>query len=413
MDRSRRLPGSGRRHGRLRCVARYALVCTGIVAIAASVASSFVIARSAMTNAQHLHQDAAQVSGFGRVGGSCTGSASGNGARGAILPQRSVLARPALGAPSLLAACTLPTLLGLWRSEYGVSYGYGGAVAASGFLMLKVAASSTPIFAQAFCLVLYGLRLSAYLLYRELCIPKFRDFRERIEERARQRGARLKRLPFVLSCALLYLGLAAPALLALRSYAVRPSLGDPRSGLLAMLFQVLIVGMYSGWAVAALGDTYKSWHKATEGEGKVVTSGIFSLMRHPNYTGEQFLWTFNFLAGVVAVISGGAPMWSASTAGWLTISALGVLGINFVLMQATGGLQARQAAAYAGDEAYEKWVARAWSGFPLSRTQASTAEGKASGDVKVASAEDELKLDGACRVRASAQQMRTAVQDRT
>eukprot|EP00985_Skeletonema_marinoi_P025468 scaffold18772_cov73-Skeletonema_marinoi.AAC.1 len=36
----------------------------------------------------------------------------------------------------ILLACLLPTLLGFYKSEYGVSYGYGTAMAASSYLIL-------------------------------------------------------------------------------------------------------------------------------------------------------------------------------------------------------------------------------------------------------------------------------------
>ncbi|CAJ1442921.1 unnamed protein product [Effrenium voratum] len=71
------------------------------------------------------------------------------------------LCRKALG-PELAASCLAPSLLGLWRSEYGVSYGYGTAVAASGYLLLKSLAAVPKLQPlcklQVLCLVLYGLR---------------------------------------------------------------------------------------------------------------------------------------------------------------------------------------------------------------------------------------------------------------
>ncbi|CAJ1442922.1 unnamed protein product, partial [Effrenium voratum] len=85
------------------------------------------------------------------------------------------LCRKALG-PELAASCLAPSLLGLWRSEYGVSYGYGTAVAASGYLLLKSLAAVPKLQPlcklQVLCLVLYGLRLNVFLLWREICIPR-------------------------------------------------------------------------------------------------------------------------------------------------------------------------------------------------------------------------------------------------
>ena len=93
-------------------------------------------------------------------------------------------AAPVLALPSttaLAAASALPTLLGFWKSEYGVSYAYGFAMAAAGAMHL---ANPSPLAtAHAAVVLAYGARLNLFLLYRELAIPRFRAFREKIEAR--------------------------------------------------------------------------------------------------------------------------------------------------------------------------------------------------------------------------------------
>ncbi|CAJ1412844.1 unnamed protein product, partial [Effrenium voratum] len=223
--------------------------------------------------------------------------------------------------PELAASCLAPSLLGLWRSEYGVSYGYGTAVAASGYLLLKSLAAVPKLQPlcklQVLCLVLYGLRLNVFLLWREICIPRFREMRNRIEDRAKSQGPRLSRLPFLLTCAVLYLGLVAPGYLVLKAAEAKAKLG---SG-----FHCAVVAMYVGWLLASFGDLYKSAMKAKDGEEKLVTSGPFRLLRHPNYTGEQLLWSANFVAG----------------------------------------LEKRQREKYGEDKAYWRWVRTSWPGLSL------------------------------------------------
>ncbi len=70
-----------------------------------------------------------------------------------------------------------------------------GAMAASGGVAL--AAGGLPDLARlhAAGLLLYGLRLGIFLLWRQLTIPRFREFVEKIESRAA--ANRLKRIPFV------------------------------------------------------------------------------------------------------------------------------------------------------------------------------------------------------------------------
>ena len=226
--------------------------------------------------------------------------------------------------PTLVLACTLPTLMGFWKSEYGVSYAYALAMLASGLLVFRVARTSGSMLAMAHsgCLFLYGLRLGLFLLYRETSIARFRDFRETIEKRAQERGSRLSRSPFILGCSFLYLGLAAPLMLTAAPAAQATKLA-----------WMLIGSMYFGLALAAIGDLQKTWVKADRGADALVTSGLFSLLRHPNYTGEMIMWTSSFAVAVVtATAMAMAGPWAAS-APWLALSVLGVSGINFVLLQ--------------------------------------------------------------------------------
>ena len=101
--------------------------------------------------------------------------------------------------PVLFAACMIPTLLGFWKSEYGVSYAYALATLAAGALVIKAAKTNVAAL-HAGCLCLYGLRLGLFLVYRELTISRFREFRDKIETRATERGSRLARTPFILAC---------------------------------------------------------------------------------------------------------------------------------------------------------------------------------------------------------------------
>ena len=109
------------------------------------------------------------------------------------------------------------------------------------------------------------------------------------------------------------------------------------------MWAVGLGGMGLGLATAALGDLQKTLAKKKNGAKPLVTTGLFSLLRHPNYTGEQLLWSTSFAIGTVCALAGPS---SASSLSWLCASFCGCLGINGVLMQATSGLEARQAGQY-------------------------------------------------------------------
>ena len=254
--------------------------------------------------------------------------------------------------PVIAAACAVPTCLGYWKTEYGVSYAYGFATALMGALVLRAGPPTAVATMHAAALVAYGTRLNAFLLWRELSVARFREFREKIEARTVAAGGRLKRTPFILSCALLYACMAAPILVSAR--AVAPGLATA----------ALVAAAWAGLLLAAIGDLTKSWVKARRGPDALVTSGVFRLFRHPNYTGEQILWTANLLAGFAAAASGGAAARRASL-GWLGASVVGWAGIMFVLAQATANLEKKQEERMIGE--FERWKKGSWGGVSLAK----------------------------------------------
>mmetsp|Transcript_16323 Transcript_16323/g.47786 ORF Transcript_16323/g.47786 Transcript_16323/m.47786 type:complete len:158 (-) Transcript_16323:22-495(-) len=135
--------------------------------------------------------------------------------------------------------------------------------------------------------------------------------------------------------------------------------GAAPAGLRGALAATACVGAWAGFALAAVGDAYKSFAKRRD-PGKLVTGGPFVLFRHPNYQGEQLLWLSSWAVGLLHMNLGVA---SAATA---FASLLGCAGIQFVLLRATTNLDARQAVQYGDDAAYRSW--KAWRG-PIAKAE--------------------------------------------
>lgn len=246
---------------------------------------------------------------------------------------------------TLAAASILPASLGLWRTGYTVSYGYGGAVAACAALSLPALSRLSRWHAVALCF--YGVRLNLFLLYRELTLPA--DIHQ-MKPRDATLGERLKRAPLVIGCSLLYFLLVAP--LRLTAAAVE-----------SKALAVAVACSFIGFGVAALGDLQKLITKSIKGKDHLVTGGLFRLLRHPNYTGECFGWTASFVAALLA----GGSVRSLLTSPWVIASALGWVGIMFVLAgEAAVGLEKKQKEKYGGTAEYEAWVRVSWSGPMLS-----------------------------------------------
>ena len=327
--------------------------------------------------------------------------------------------------PRLALVCLLPTLLGYYKSEYGVSYGYGTAVASSSYLILSSIANAAglPLFPvikdfasfahfqpagvvcllstalcnlrsllptslpafHAFALFFYGTRLDMFLLYRELFLARFRAMRERIEERAKKQGSRWKRTPFLLSCAFLYFCMMSPLLITSQvcdgmSMACGPNLGlgGGPIPILELSLRFSVVMALLGFLLGAFGDLNKTISKAFQGEDALITGGIFRFLRHPNYTGEVIGWVSSCLAGFLAVFrkavsignSGGNMALWKSMAPYLFLSLMGATGISFVLMTATTGLEFRQNEKYGDSDEYQKWIKKSWVGFKMAPKKA-------------------------------------------
>jgi protein-S-isoprenylcysteine O-methyltransferase Ste14 len=195
-----------------------------------------------------------------------------------------------------------------------------------------------------------------------------KEFQKTVEERAQERGNRWSRAPFVVSCGLLYYGLALPVFFSskLATNAV------PAVALQAM--KVLVGLQWLGYLVAAVGDLTKSYVKESEKDGKfLVTSGIFSLLRHPNYTGEIVSWTCNALTGTLAAayIMRSTRFSLSLLSEWI-ITALGWVGMIFVLLQATQNLEKRHQKEHGDTQKYQEWVKSSWSGWQLPMEKSSS-----------------------------------------
>merc|ERR1719440_976239 len=127
--------------------------------------------------------------------------------------------------------------------------------------------------AHAAALVFYGARLNAFLLYRELA-----GVGPSLERKPGQTLLeRLKRLPVLLGCGLLYFCMAAP----LRITAAQALLQrhPALAGSSSVAVTAAIALTFVNFGVAAFSDIYKSVVKARKGPDTLVTTGPFHLFR--------------------------------------------------------------------------------------------------------------------------------------
>jgi steroid 5-alpha reductase family enzyme len=286
------------------------------------------------------------------------GAESSNSALKALpLPEMTALLTSSLQSGSfgvvaltaIAAAVCIP--ITQYKNLYGISVGYGLSIAAVATVLRQTFLTTTTT-ASSLAQVLtgaalfYGTRLAVYLFVRDVV---------GMQRNSRPEPGRIKRLPFAISVAVFYALLTTPILYLLRSpdLATTTILNAFRSGRSA---QVAWVGAGLAWmgvVLEAAADTQKFIVKmrhrgncVDSNEFKGPNNFVYSLTRHPNYTGEVLFWSGVWVAGV--------PAFGSSVIAWMCSTA-GLYGIVTIMRQATKGLESRQVDKYGGQELYEEW----------------------------------------------------------
>ena len=109
---------------------------------------------------------------------------------------------------------------------------------------------------------------------------------------------------------------------------------------------------YIGAAVMAFGLAFETAADLQKNRAKkansrrFVDTGLYRIVRCPNYLGEMIFWTGVLLSGIGALR--GAGQW--------ILALLGYLGIIFVMFSGARRLEIRQNRNYGGDPEYRRYV---------------------------------------------------------
>ena len=102
--------------------------------------------------------------------------------------------------------------------------------------------------------------------------------------------------------------------------------------------------MLLGFLMETVADHQKKTAKAVNPH-RFVDTGLYRLVRCPNYLGELILWTGVLISGFGAL--SGFGQW--------TLAILGYLGIIYVMFSGARRLELRQNRTYGSDPAYQKY----------------------------------------------------------
>lgn len=252
----------------------------------------------------------------------------------------------------ILAVCAVLCAVGFYKFVYFLSIGYGFAVAGGGIailIMALISPSEAPILIiaiQALLFLAYGIRLSGFLLIRELKNASFRKTDVAKDTLAKNNE---KKMPvFVLATiwvfvSILYTAQVSPMLF-------RYDNGSTDIVVPAVGFAISICGL----VLETIADNQKSAQKK-KNPGMVATEGLYRIVRCPNYFGEITFWTGVFVSGITAY----------STVGqWIT-AIIAYIAIVYIMFNGAQRLERRQMARYGDDKAYNDYASKTPIIIPL------------------------------------------------
>ena len=249
----------------------------------------------------------------------------------------------------LYIVCAVLCAVGFYKFVYFLSIGYGFAVAGGGIAILvmyfinpvyngSTAAPWWIMIIMAILFVIYGARLSGFLLVRELKNITFRKT-DVAKDTLAKNGE--KKMPiFVLvaiwvTVAALYVTQVSPMLF-------RYVNGSTDIILPIIGFAISIGGLI----LETVADNQKSQQKK-ERPDMVATKGLYKMCRCPNYLGEIIFWTGVFVSGITAY---------GKNVGMWIMAVIAYIAIVYIMFNGAQRLEKRQMARYGKDEEYNNYA---------------------------------------------------------
>lgn len=245
----------------------------------------------------------------------------------------------------ILGVAMLVSSIGFKKYVWFVSIGYGFSVSAIALTVLFVYLRTESVITiiTAILLAVYGARLGGYLLYREL---KSKTYNSKMKNEIKSGRS----MNFVVKCciwisvAILYACQTCPLLFR----AQNPFVSD--DALICIGSSISLFGLI----IECVADYQKSRAKK-KNPSRFVNTGLYRIVRCPNYFGELFFWTGIFVGGITAY--SGALQWIAAIFGYL--------GIIYVMFSGARRLEERQTRTYGNDPEYQNYFHKTPIMIPL------------------------------------------------
>lgn len=227
--------------------------------------------------------------------------------------------------------------IGFKKYIWFISLGYGFSIAAIGAALLIAFHGALTVGTAMACalLIIYGCRLGGYLAFREFKSKSY-NAKMKTEIKDGKNMPMIAKIGIWSSSALLYACETSPVLFRLEN-------GAGSDTLLCFGLCVSVCGLI----LESVADYQKNVAKKAN-PGRFVDTGLYRIVRCPNYFGEMLFWTGVFVGGLN--ILSGVWQWAAAL--------LGYVEIIYVMFSGARRLELRQERTYGGDAEYRAYVRR-------------------------------------------------------
>ncbi len=235
--------------------------------------------------------------------------------------------------------CAALCAVGFYKYVYFLSIGYGFAIAGGGITVMIIALKNGwsigvtwLLVIQTILFIIYGARLSGFLLIREI---KNAAYRKTLQE-----ATKTDKLPIFVSISI-WICVAI-----LYTAQVSPVLYRYMNGSKDYLVPVIgIVISLCGIILESVADKQKSQQKK-KNPNMVATEGLYKMVRCPNYLGEIIFWTGVFVSGLTTY---------AGIGQWL-MAIIAYICIVYIMFNGAQRLEGRQMKRYGDDPQYNAYA---------------------------------------------------------
>lgn len=234
----------------------------------------------------------------------------------------------------ILLLILLVSSIGFKKYVWFISIGYGFSISITGLASLIIFKDTQDLgmIISSIILFLYGIRLSGYLAYRELKSTSYNNKMKNEISDGSHMTIPLKMMLWT-SCGLLYFMMTSPLI-----YRYINNVQTNTSLIIGIIVMLL------GIIIEAVADIQKNNSKKIN-PNTFVSTGLYKIVRCPNYLGELIMWTGVFISGITALTS----------IGQYIIAIIGYVGIIYVMFSGARRLEIRQDKNYGKDKKYQEY----------------------------------------------------------